>query len=134
VITILVGEDTEEEQRFTVHKDMICAKSKFFRAACSERWPTGREIIVRLPAGTPEDFQIYVEWVYTSRINIDIEDIEELQAKLTDMYILGDLVDDYQLRIATIERLMTNVLVDSPIVCPELHKVYEATVAGSPLR
>jgi hypothetical protein len=34
VITILVG---AEEHRFTAHKDVICDKSKFFRAACSDR-------------------------------------------------------------------------------------------------
>lgn len=58
MITILVG---EEEHRFTVHKDMLCAKSRFFRAACSKRWASGVEKVVRQPEGTAEDFQIYVE-------------------------------------------------------------------------
>jgi hypothetical protein len=34
VFTILVG---SEEQRFFAHKDLICAKSKFFQATCSNR-------------------------------------------------------------------------------------------------
>jgi len=134
VITILVGEDTEEEQRFTVHKDMICAKSKFFKAACSERWASRKEKIVRPPKGTPEQFQLYVEWVYFSQLNIDIENTGELQAVLMDLYILGDAIDDYQLRNATIESLIANTVVDSPIDCPQLNKVYEATTAGSPFR
>ena len=33
-----------------------------------------------------------------------------------DMYILGDAIDDYQLRNATIECLIANTLIDSPIV------------------
>jgi len=29
------------QQRFTVHKDVACDRSKFFAAARSERWTTG---------------------------------------------------------------------------------------------
>lgn len=46
LITVLVGAG---EERFTVHKDVICVKSKFFRAACSDRWQEGQEKVVRLP-------------------------------------------------------------------------------------
>lgn len=132
MITILVG---EEEHRFTVHKDMICAKSKFFRAACSERWASGVEKIVRQPEGTVEDFQIYVEWVYTSKVTLDTEDLDKQQARLMDLYILGDIVDDYQLRNATMKRLIANVRkgVES-VQSSQLVKVYAATMTGSPLR
>jgi hypothetical protein len=135
MITILVDEDTEGEHRFTVHKDMICVKSKFFKAACSELWTSGREKIVRPPAGTPEGFQVYVEWVYTSQVNIQAEDINEEQAKLMDIYILGDVIDDYQLRNATMKRLMANTRNGWKCVnSRQLHKVYAATTTGSPLR
>jgi hypothetical protein len=132
MITILVG---EEEYRFTVHKDMLCSKSKFFRAACSERWASGVEKVVRQPEGTAEDFQIYVEWVYTSKISLATDDIDKQQAKLMDMYILGDVVDDYQLRNATMKRLIANTRKDIKTLTREqVHKVYEATTTGSPLR
>lgn len=55
MIAILVG---KEEHRFTVYKDMLCAKSRFSRVACSERWASGVEKVVRQPEGTAEDFQI----------------------------------------------------------------------------
>jgi hypothetical protein len=132
MITILVGED---EHRFTVHKDMLCAKSKFFRAACSERWASGVEKAVRQPEGTAEDFQIYVEWVYTSKISLHTEEIDKQQAKLMDMYILGDVVDDYQLRNASMRRLIANTRKEMTILTSrQVHKVYEATTTGSPLR
>jgi hypothetical protein len=56
-VSILTG---EEEQQFTVHKDSICAKSKFFKAACSERWIEGKQKVVKLPDVTARDFQTYV--------------------------------------------------------------------------
>jgi hypothetical protein len=43
IIAVLVGPD---EHRFAVRKDVICAKSKFFRAACSTRWLKDGERVV----------------------------------------------------------------------------------------
>jgi hypothetical protein len=130
MITILVG---EEEHRFTAHKDMLCAKSKFFKAACSKVWASGREKIVRQPEGAPEDFQIYVEWIY--KISLDTDDLDTQQVRLMDLYILADVIDDYQLRNATIKRLIANArkgIKNFPR--EQLLKVYAATMAGSPLR
>jgi len=132
MITILVG---EEEHRFTAHKDMLCAKSKFFKAACSKVWASGREKIVRQPEGAPEDFQIYVEWVYTSKISLDTDDLDEQQVRLMDLYILADVIDDYQLRNATMKRLIANARMGiKNFPREQLLKVYAATMAGSPLR
>lgn len=131
MITILVG---EEEHRFTVHKDMLCAKSKFFKAACSKVWASGREKIVRQPEGTPGDFQIYVEWVYNSKISLDTDDVNKQQNTLMDLYIFGDVLDDYQLRNATLKRLIANTQNGLRLNSEQLLKVYEFTMAGSPLR
>lgn len=86
LITIIVGED---EQSFMIHKDMLCAKSKYFKSACSELWASGRERVVRPTQGTPEQFKMYSEWVYTSHLNVDIEDPNQQLAELIGMFILG---------------------------------------------
>jgi hypothetical protein len=132
MITILVG---QYEHPFTVHKDMLCAKSKFFKAACSTRWASGREKVVRPLHGTHDQFQMYVSWVYTSHFHVDAEDPEQQLAELIGMFILGDVLDDYQLRNATMERLITTVLGGTHVFgLDQLDRVYAATVAGSPLR
>jgi hypothetical protein len=105
-ITVLVG---HEEQQFTVHKDTICAKSKFFRAARSERWnrlSEGKEKAIKLPETSVRDFQIYVHWVYTSKIEVDSGDATKTYADHLQAYILGDVLDDYQLRNAAMEQLI----------------------------
>jgi hypothetical protein len=69
-ITVLVG---AERKPFMVHKDKICAKSKFFRAACSEAyepWAAMDEKIVRLVEESPEHFEAYVKWIYISQVHI----------------------------------------------------------------
>jgi hypothetical protein len=132
MITILVG---QEEHPFTVHKDILCAKSKFFKAACSSRWASGREKVVRPLHGTAAQFQMYVSWVYTSQFHVDAEDPEQQLTELIGMFILGDVLDDYQLRNATMERLITSVLGCTHVFgLDQLDRVYAATVAGSPLR
>jgi hypothetical protein len=94
----------EKKKLFTVHKDLICASSKFFKAACSERWVEGKEKKVSLPEVEPEVFQNYVAWLYSG--------IYQLQAckentgavldsgldAVVDLYILGDVLDDICLR------------------------------------
>jgi hypothetical protein len=131
-VSILIG---KEEQQFTVHKDSICAKSKFFKAACSERWIEGKHKVVKLPDLTARDFQTYVHWVYTSRIEVKSEEVEQKEDDHLKTYILGDVLDDYQLRNAVMDQLINSIPLPKTQASPSFHKhVYECTPAGSPLR
>ena len=132
LITIIVGED---EQSFMVHKDMLCAKSKYFKSACSELWASGREKVVRPTQGTPEQFKMYSEWVYTSHLSINAEDPGQQLDDLIGMFILGDFLNDYQLRNATMDLLITTILGSTHVFgLDQLDRVYAATPTGSPLR
>lgn len=52
-----------------------------------------------------------------------------------DLYILGDVVDDYQLRNATMRRLIANIRKGiENFKSDQVAKVYAATMTGSPLR
>ena len=62
-IIVLVGGDKEQ---FTVHKDLICSNSPFFKAACSGAWTEGRDKTVQLPDHKPLAFKVYLEWSYSS--------------------------------------------------------------------
>lgn len=67
---------------FLVHKDIICAKSKFFAAACSERWVEGKEKQVRLPEVDPTVFESHLSWVYSTSLNIAELTTERIDALL----------------------------------------------------
>lgn len=66
ILTVLVGHD---EQRFTVHQDVICTQSGFFKAACAHGWKEAEEKIVRLPEVEAAFFEAYLERLYDSSAN-----------------------------------------------------------------
>lgn len=131
-ITVLVG---REEQQFTVHKDTICAKSKFFRAACSERWTGRKNQPIKLPEVSAADFQTYFHWVYTTKIELQSDDPDKKWHSLIDLYILGDVLDDYQLRNTSMEQLINDLpLLKKSFTRSTIRHVYERAPVGSPLR
>jgi hypothetical protein len=116
---------------------VICVKSKFFRAACSERWKDskeGQEKVVRLPEVEPEVFQRYVDWTYRDALVADtaIGDAVTISLKL---YLLGDLLDDVRLRNKTTKALMRHVTTDllHPNA-PEAQLIWEKTTPSSLIR
>jgi hypothetical protein len=129
MITVLVG---AEKKPFTVHRHSICAKSKVFKAAC--RWTTSEEVIC-LPEESPEYFEDYLKWVYISHVEISNAISANGEIGLMRMYLLGVVLDDYQLRNAMMERLIKNLnLIDELPTFKEIGEVYTKTSAGSPLR
>jgi hypothetical protein len=65
---VLVGPD---EVAFTVHENFICAKSKFFQAACRKEWSEGAQKLIRLPEVEPGVFRSYLNWVYTGDLAVN---------------------------------------------------------------
>ena len=66
-MTVLVGMD---KKSFIVHKDMICSRSSFFKAACSGVWSEAKERKVELPDYSPPSFKIYLEWAYSQSADL----------------------------------------------------------------
>jgi hypothetical protein len=106
IIFVLVG---PEEKRFSLHKSKLCSKSKFFKAACSKAWIEDKT--VRQPHVTVELFRHYCDWIYTGTIPTSrltpeskIEDEGAEKELFADLYLLGDSLDDIQLRNLAIQR------------------------------
>lgn len=115
MITVLVG---REEEQFILYQDVVCAKSKFFKAACSKKWREGREKVVRLPEFQPDNFKTYCDWLFSGQCPEPIctkdsqtdQKCSEIR-QLIDIHLLGETLDDIQLRnhsIATIFQSMRN--------------------------
>jgi hypothetical protein len=122
------------ERSFIVHADVICVKSKFFRAACSERWKEGQEKLVHLPEVDPEIFQRYVDWAYCDTLVAD-DDISDAVHMSVKLYLLGDLLDDVRLRNKTMKALYRNVHIDLLAPGPGgMRLIWEKTPPGSLLR
>lgn len=67
MVAVFVG---PKEEAFVVYKDLFSAKSKFFEAACSQRWKEGMEKTIRIPEAEPEVFRAYVAWVYSNDVAV----------------------------------------------------------------
>jgi hypothetical protein len=91
LVTFLVGPD---EAEFTVHKDVVCARSTYFAAACSERWTEGRDKTIRLIDTEKATFQMYMDAMY-DRLSYSSE---KSSRPLIKLYILGDFLNDVKLR------------------------------------
>jgi len=134
-ITVFVGAG---EKRFTVHRDVICVKSKFFRAACSDRWLEGQQKIVRLPeAHSTKAFQLYVDWTYTNELNLDRTTLEagDVVNSLVQLHLLGDVLDDVKLRNKTL-RLMTVEVREAKLFLnsEQRHFIWRHTAPNSSIR
>jgi hypothetical protein len=140
-ITVLAGLQGWQ-QKFTIHKDLICASSKFFKAACSKLWSEGQEKVVRLPEVKVETFQAYVVWVYTGKIAVNkpTQDcvrkfaLEEYR-EAVELYLVGDVLDDLLLRNTAMRTLVTKRKVWQ--VQPDLatiHQIRDSTPPESRLR
>lgn len=119
---MLVGED---EQKFVVHKNIICKSSDFFRSACSGEWLEAQEKTVRLPERDPISFGVYLGWLYTSEIDARDENVgdvstpgltysadmpdgeyDALIGRLIDVYSLGDMLQDDGFRNAVVDDII----------------------------
>lgn len=102
VIQVVVG-NSEPEQVFAIHKDVLCAISKFFQAACSKSWAEGQSKIVRLPEASHVIFRVYAAWIYSGKLAVDIlEGTPNVETKeqesLLKSWLLGDFLNDLRFR------------------------------------
>jgi hypothetical protein len=128
-----------EEQPFVVYKDVICASSKFFEAACSKRWIEGQKKQVRLPEVEPEHFQSYLAWLCSGKhpppaSKSDPHDVIDAELDVAvELYLLGDILDDIRFRNKMMESLVCNDRGRVPHT-DTLRKVWKRTPPASPLR
>jgi len=141
-IAVLVGAD---ERQFLVHRKVICAKSKFFRAARSKRWLERKEKTIILPNVNPSTFQSCLIWVYSNLLNVeevviddiygdpdDFADDDRHVAKLVELYLLGDVLDDVRLRNKAMQTLVKHTK-RSPRRYT-VTRIWDKTPENSPLR
>lgn len=116
-----------------MHNALIFALSRFFKAACSRHCGSSESRVIRLLEISIDDFQLYADWVYLSTIGVEDgdDDADEVYCRI---YILGDVLDDYRLRNAAMERLIDGLAFSAQPSPDTVWDVYERTPTGSPLR
>lgn len=121
------------EQLFAVHKDVICAKSGHFKAACSGWKKGGGEITVHLPGVQGYVFQHYVDWVYGNTLvaTSTVDGNVEMAIKL---HLLGGVLDDVKLRNRTVKALNSISAIDKIPNAAVTKAIWAITPTNSLLR
>lgn len=139
VVTVLVG---QEEKPFILHQDLVCAKSKFFKAACSKQWLEGQDRVVQLPEIEAATFRWYSLWVYSDKLEgptftVESDSTERAAEResIVKLYLLGDSLDDVGLRNKTNELLFKTMRTQRKLIDPEIiNLAWESTLPKCPLR
>lgn len=143
LVTVVVGKEPNQ-QRFSVHEGIICARSEFFQRAMNGNWEESKERIIKLPEDDPKVFNVYINLLYTGRVATDsLESPRTGKVRCEEMYALGQLyvvcekLQDKSTKNSVIQSLLEVGLEQEPngssyppnintIIC-----VYRGTCAGS---
>lgn len=150
---MIVGTDKEE---FIVHQDLICHRSLFFRAACSNHtWTESQSKQVQLLAQNANTFRIYLQWAYhlignladlcrRSLLKVSGHDVTSYDVirmntclVLCHVWMLADFLNDVGCKNEVISNLVREHAADNfkYLWHPKLPRtIYGGTVRGSGLR
>jgi hypothetical protein len=135
-ITFRVGQGVTED--FTIHENLVTARSEFVRVALSRDWKEARERVIELPDDLPDAFETYQRSLYTDITRPfnalgSKEDSQEYKL-LVRAYILGERFMDDKFQNDVVNAIIDK-LVHSGSFDPSLtDMVYDNTPLGSPLR
>lgn len=125
------------KQRFSVHKGLICHRSKFFNAAFNSSFSEALNGIVELTEEEPEIFDIAHSWLYTNELTWSEggKDVPCSCMQLTDLFVLADKLDMPLLCNKAIDTLKSKFL--KAACTPRVTLIdiaYTKTPENSPLR
>ncbi|KZM19389.1 uncharacterized protein EKO05_0002967 [Ascochyta rabiei] len=64
LVGITIGDDEEEKKSFMLHKDLLCAHSRYFRNACEGLVAESEERAIHLPHVTESTIKLFQFWLY----------------------------------------------------------------------
>lgn len=89
MVMVKIKDNAEDVHEFPVHKAFICYYSPFFDAAFNGKFIESQTQMVELDDVSPVAFGIFVNWLYTQRINMAGEE-RILITFLSSLWLLAD--------------------------------------------
>jgi hypothetical protein len=129
-VTLIVG---KEKKAYTLHKDLLCFYSDYFRAAFNGSFKEASARKLELPDVKPSLFDEFQVWLYTQDLQGPTDNSEQI-CFLANMWILGDQHQIPLLQNQAMDKIFASVAkhhIFAPSAVPD---IYTMTVAGSPLR
>jgi hypothetical protein len=95
MITLIVGEG-DDAKSFSIHQDILCNSSAFFKAACKPQWMKADERVITFPDDDPVALQGMVYWMKHKEIRVPagleatLVRSEQQWGFFIKLYVLGD--------------------------------------------
>lgn len=130
MVDVYVG---EERKKFKLHRDLLCERSEFFKAAFEGHFKEFEADELALPEDSVESFELLVGWLYGAPL-MSIPSEDAFPAYL-DLNILAGKLCLEHLQNETMDRILRYYRTSSPKVTPNtIRSVCENTAKGDPLR
>jgi hypothetical protein len=133
-VVLIVSVDKEH---YTLHKDLLCFYSDFFRAAFNGSFKEATERKIELPDVDVETFEAFQVWLYTQNLPQN----ESVPAKtypewylLSRLWVFGDSHQIPLLQNNVIDIMLDKVVKDGTNPFFSINYVYENTASSSLLR
>lgn len=117
IIILEVGKG-DKKVKCSVHKNIICAASSFFEAACKPEWMKPEDRVIKLPEDDPKIIQMIIYWAYHDTICIpedskdtmwdtDLEEALETDLGLsTKIYLIAEKYQVHRLKNDAIDTII----------------------------
>jgi hypothetical protein len=125
------------KEHYTLHKDLLCFYSDFFRAALNGSFKEAVERKIELPDVKIEVFETFQVWLYTQTLPKNEDEATEVYpafARLIRLWIFGDKYQIPLLQNNAMDAMLAKVDEDQQVPTKVLNLAYENTVLNSPLR
>jgi len=129
-VTLIVG---KEKKAYTLHKDLLCFYSDYFRAALNGNFKEAAERKLELPDVAIPLFEAFQVWLYTRDLQ-GPTDTTEIYHFLASMWLLGDQHQIPLLQNQAMNGIFAKLVETNLFSFSMIPLVYEKTVAGCPLR
>ncbi|KAH7184112.1 hypothetical protein BKA60DRAFT_644336 [Fusarium oxysporum] len=141
-IEVIVG--SSPSVTFSVHENLICSSSDFFKKAVKGGWKESEDRLVRLESDDPDVFSIYLHWLYYHTLPVRIDEpglagnAEYMQ--LANAFILGDMLQDGNFQDTVMDAMMDKTASEAADgkhwypVGPVIRLIYENTLESSKAR
>lgn len=95
IVLVRVGSEPNHTD-LAVHQDLLLASSSssFFQRAIDQSTNTAQQPRINLSTSASKDFQVYIQWLYTSRLCVTTSKLHTLWPNLINAYLLGTCLQD----------------------------------------
>lgn len=132
-MAVYVGYD---KRPFQIHKQLLCSKSTYFKAAFEGSFKEASEKKLHLLDEDPDIFQFYAIWIYNPNLEICGNNGEEMDINVCcRLYILADKLGSQDLQNTVMDVMHKNITGSfTDLKSETVNFVYNNTLPGSVLR